>query len=294
MKKLLIISLMLTTTVLLSGQQPQGNRNRQRQATEQQQPAAQPATAQPGNAQPPAGMPQRPVRPQDPNRMVPGMTEIFEPEVPYVQPGTRDSDPPADAIVLFNGSNLDEWTDARGNPTKWLIEDGSLVCVKGSGIIKTKRKFGSCQLHIEWKAPSNVVGDGQGRGNSGVYMQELYEVQVLDSYNNKTYRNGQAGSLYKQYAPLVNVSRKPGEWQSYDIIYTAPTFNPKDTLSYLTPPRITVLHNGVLIQNNVSLRGPTQYIGIPEYTIKVHGPLSLVLQDHGNPVAFRNIWIREL
>jgi len=227
--------------------------------------------------------------------MVPGMTEIFEPEVAIVQPGARDSDPPSDAIVLFDGTNVDkEWTDSRGNPSKWIVQDGSLVCVKGSGVIQSKRKFGSVQLHIEWKTPSEVIGNGQGRGNSGVYMQELYEVQVLDSYNNKTYRHGQAGSLYKQHAPLVNVSRKPGEWQSYDIIYTAPTFNPKDTTTYFTPPRITVLHNGVLIQNNVSLRGPTQYIGIPEYTIKVHGPKSLVLQDHGNPVAYRNIWIREL
>lgn len=289
---------MLTTTVLLSGQQ-QGNQNRQRRTGNQQE-QAQPAAAQPATPQTPAAQPQeRPqgnfARPQDPNRMTPGMTEIFEPEVPVVQPGSKDSDPPADAIVLFNGTNIDnEWTDARGNPSKWIIQDGNLVCVKGSGVIKTKRKFGSVQLHVEWKSPSEVIGSGQGRGNSGVYLQELYEVQVLDSYDNKTYRQGQAGSLYKQHAPLVNVSRKPGEWQTYDIIYTAPTFNPKDTTTYLTPPRVTVLHNGVLIQNNVSLRGPTQYIGIPEYTIKVHGPQSLVLQDHGNPVAFRNIWIREL
>lgn len=285
MKKLLILSLMLTTTVLVAGQE-QSNQNRQRRQQEQ---------AQPSTPQTPAAQPQqRPERPQDPNRMVPGMTEIFVPEVPIVQPGAKDSDPPADAIVLFNGSNTDEWTDNKGNPTKWIIQDGSLVCVRGSGVIQTKRKFGSVQLHIEWKTPAEVQGNGQGRGNSGVFMQELYEVQVLDSYDNKTYRHGQAGSLYKQHAPLVNVSRKPGEWQTYDIIYTAPTFNPKDTTTYLTPPRITVLHNGVLIQNNVSLRGPTQYIGIPEYTIRVHGPGSLVLQDHGNPVAYRNIWIREL
>lgn len=293
MKKVIILSLMLTATVLASGQQqPRGNQNRQ---NNQQ---AQPATPQQTPALP-AAQPQRGpgnnADPQNPPRMVPGMTEIFVPEVPIVQPGIKDSDPPADAIVLFNGNAIDnEWTDSRGNPSKWVIQDGALVCVKGSGIIKTKRQFGSIQLHIEWKAPAEVQGNGQGRGNSGVYMQELYEVQVLDSYDNKTYRQGQAGSLYKQHAPLVNVSRKPGEWQSYDIIYTTPTFNPKDTTTYLTPPRITVLHNGVLIQNNVSLRGPTQYIGIPEYTIKVHGPKSLVLQDHGNPVAFRNIWVREL
>lgn len=293
MKKLLILSLMLTTTVLASGQQ-QGNQNRQRR-----QDAGQPAQVQP-SAQPatPAQPQQRPQGiaegNQQPPRMTPAMTEIFVPEVPVVQPGAKDSDPPADAIVLFNGTTLDEWTDSKGNPSKWIIQDGALVCVRGSGVIQTKRKFGSVQLHVEWKTPAEVQGNGQGRGNSGVYLQELYEVQVLDSYDNKTYRQGQAGSLYKQHAPLVNVSRKPGEWQSYDIIYTAPTFNPKDSTTYLTPPRVTVLHNGVLIQNNVSLRGPTQYIGIPEYTIRVHGPGSLVLQDHGNPVAYRNIWIREL
>ncbi len=262
MKKLLIISLMLFSYAYSSAQ-------------EQQRTAP-------------------PARPVDPNRMVPGMTEIMDPEVTIIQPGATNSDAPSDAIVLFNGTDVNaEWSDSKGNPTKWIVSDGSLVCVKGSGVIQTKRKFGSVQLHIEWKAPSEVIGNGQGRGNSGVYMQELYEVQVLDSYNNRTYRHGQAGSLYKQHAPLVNASRKPGEWQAYDIIYTAPTFG-KDTTVYLTPPRITVLHNGVLIQNNVSLRGPTQYIGIPEYTIKVHGPKSLVLQDHGNPVAYRNIWIREL
>ena len=232
--------------------------------------------------------------PGEENQMKAGMTEIMEPEVTIVQPGSTDRNAPSDAIVLFNGSDINsEWSDAQGNSSKWVVKDGELLCVKGSGIIKTRRKFDNFQLHIEWKAPSEVSGDGQGRGNSGVYLQELYEVQVLDSYNNRTYRHGQAGSLYKQHAPLVNVSRKPGEWQSYDIIYTAPTFN-DDTTTYFTPPRVSVLHNGVLIQNNVSLRGPTLYIGIPEYFIKKHGAGSLVLQDHGNPVAYRNIWIREL
>jgi len=233
-------------------------------------------------------------RSENPDRMTPGMTEIMDPEVEIVQPGAVDSDAPSDAIVLFNGTDINtEWEDRQGNPSKWIVEDSNLVCVRGSGVIKTKRKFSDFQLHIEWRTPSEVSGDGQGRGNSGVFLQERYEVQVLDSYDNRTYRHGQAGSLYKQHAPLVNVSRKPGEWQSYDIIYTAPTFN-KDTTTYFTPPRVTVLHNGVLIQNNVSLRGPTEYIGIPEYFIEKHGPASLVLQDHGNPVAYRNIWIREL
>jgi len=234
------------------------------------------------------------VHPLEESKMTPGMTEIMEPAVKVVQPGAMAGDAPSDAIVLFNGKEINsEWEDSNGNPSKWIIKDGALVCVKGSGVIKTKRKFSNFQLHIEWKTPSEVSGDGQGRGNSGVYLQGLYEVQVLDSYNNPTYRQGQAGSMYKQYAPLVNVSRKPGEWQSYDIIYTAPTFS-NDTTTYFTSPRVTVLHNGVLIQNNVSLRGPTVYVGIPEYYIKKHGAESLVLQDHGNPVAYRNIWIREL
>jgi len=222
------------------------------------------------------------------------MTEIWDPEVKIIQPGVTNLDPPSDAIVLFNGTDINsEWEDSRGNLSKWLVQDGALVCVKGSGVIKTKRKFSNFQLHIEWRTPSEVSGESQGRGNSGVFLQELYEVQVLDSYDNRTYRHGQAGSIYKQFAPLVNVSKKPGEWQTYDIIYTAPTFN-NDTTTYYTPPRVTVLQNGVLVQNNVSLRGPTIYVGIPEYSVKPHGPGSLVLQDHGNPVGYRNIWIREL
>lgn len=293
MKRILITSLFLSTTLLLAGQQPRANQSRPNLQTKPSQNSA--TTGQPVPSAASQIQANENAEKKYPEPMRPGMTEIFEPEVPVIQPGAKDSDPPSDAIILFNGSNVDkEWTDSKGNPTKWITQDGALVCVKGSGVIKTKRKFGSIQLHVEWKTPSEVIGDGQGRGNSGVYLQELYEVQVLDSYNNKTYRNGQAGSIYKQWAPLVNASRKPGEWQSYDIVYTAPTFNPKDTTTYLTPPRVTVLQNGVLIQNNVIIRGPTQYIGIPEYTIQVHGPKSIILQDHGNPVAFRNIWVREL
>lgn len=222
------------------------------------------------------------------------MTEIWDPEVKIIQPGATDPEASSDAIVLFNGNDINsEWTDNQGNPSKWIVQDGALVCVRGSGVIKSKRKFSNFQLHIEWKTPSEVTGESQGRGNSGVFLQELYEVQVLDSYNNRTYRNGQAGSIYKQYPPLVNTCKKPGEWQSYDIIFTAPVFG-NDSTVFAIPPRVTVIQNGVLVQNNVSLRGPTEYIGIPEYFIKKHGPGSLVLQDHGNPVAYRNIWIREL
>jgi hypothetical protein len=233
-------------------------------------------------------------KPVDPARMTPGMLEVFDPEVVIIQPGATDREHPSDAIVLFDGKDINaEWEDTQGNPSKWIVKDGTLISVKGSGYIQTKRKFSSIQLHIEWKSPSEVTGESQGRGNSGVFLQERYEVQVLDSYNNRTYRHGQAASIYKQFPPLVNASRGPGEWQTYDIIYTAPTFN-KDSITYFTPPRVTVLHNGVLVQNNVSLRGPTDHIKIPEVFIKAHGPGSLQLQDHGNPVAFRNIWVREL
>jgi len=227
-------------------------------------------------------------------KMTPGMTEIMDPEVPIVQPGVIVGDAPSDAIILFNGTDINsEWEDRQGNPTKWIVENGTLICTPRSGSIQTKRKFSNFQLHIEWKSPTEITGDGQGRGNSGVFLQGLYEIQVLDGYNNRTYRNGQAASVYKQYAPLVNVCRKPGEWQTYDIIYTAPTFN-NDSTTFYTPPRVTVLHNGVLVQNNVSIRGPMVYIGIPEYFIKKHGAESLALQDHNNPVAYKNIWIREL
>lgn len=232
--------------------------------------------------------------PVNPTRMQPGMLEVWDPEVRIIQPGATNSEPPSDAIVLFNGTDINnEWEDTRGNPSKWIINDGTLISVKGAGFIQTKRKFSSFQLHIEWKTPSEVTGESQGRGNSGVFLQERYEVQILDSYDNRTYRHGQAGSIYKQYPPLVNVSRGPGEWQTYDIIYTEPVFNP-DSVTYFTPPRVTVLHNGVLVQNNVSLMGPTDYTIIPQTAIKAHGPGSIQLQDHGNPVAFRNIWIREL
>jgi hypothetical protein len=226
-------------------------------------------------------------------RMKPEMTEIWDPEVVVITPGETPTDAPSDAIVLFDGVNLEsEWTNQGGEKPGWLVEDGCVTVARGQGIIRTKRVFEDFQLHIEWRTPSEVVGESQGRGNSGVFLQGIYEVQVLDNYNNRTYRNGQAGSIYKQYPPLVNACKAPGEWQTYDIIYTAPRFN--DDGTYFTPPTVTVLHNGVLVQNNVKLRGPTEYIGIPEYSVKKHGPGPIELQDHGNPVSYRNIWIREL
>jgi len=226
--------------------------------------------------------------------MKPEMTEIWNPEVKIITPGKTPVDAPSDAIILFDGTNLSkEWikNDETGEPA-WKVSEGCVTVVKGTGEIKTKRNFTDFQLHIEWRTPVEIVGESQGRGNSGVFLQGIYEVQVLDNYNNRTYRNGQAGSIYKQYAPLVNACKAPGEWQVYEIIYTAPRFN--DDGTFFTPPYVTVLHNGVLVQNHVALRGPGVYIGIPEYYVQPHGPGPIMLQDHGNPVSFRNIWIREL
>ncbi len=223
-------------------------------------------------------------------KMPPEATEVWEPEPRIVTPGNATA-PPSDAIVLFDGSNLDEWKHSDGSAVKWeLGKKGIMTVKKRTGAISTKREFGDVQLHIEWRAPSKVVGEGQGRGNSGVFLQSRYEVQVLDNYNNRTYSNGQAGSIYKQSIPLVNACRPPGEWQIYDIVYKAPVFN-KDGIR-TSPARITVLHNGVLIQNNVEIRGTTEYIGMPKN--KAHGKAPIELQDHGNPVSYRNIWVREL
>jgi len=230
---------------------------------------------------------------QEPMKMKPAMTEFWDPEVTVVTPGAQPSDAPSDATVLFDGtpgSLTANWVGRDGNAPKWNVADGCVTVARGTGVIQTKEKFGDVQLHIEWRTPAEVIGKSQGRGNSGIFLQERYELQVLDNYNNRTYRNGQAGSIYKQYAPLVNVCKKPGEWQTYDIIYTAPRFKEDGTL--FTPARFTVLQNGVLVQNNVQLLGPTEYIGIPQY--KAHGNGSLILQDHGNPVSYRNIWIRKL
>jgi len=198
---------------------------------------------------------------------------------------------PSDAVVLFDGKDLSAWASIDGSPTKWIVKDGYMECVKGSGYIRTVQNFGDCQLHIEWATPEKVKGEGQGRGNSGVYLQNRYELQVLDSYENKTYFHGQAGSIYKQHAPLVNVSREPGQWQSYDIVFHAPRFDPGGKL--LKAATITVLQNGVLVQDHVEILGATGPKGAPKY--EPHAlKQPLALQDHGNPVKYRNIWIREL
>jgi hypothetical protein len=220
----------------------------------------------------------------------PKETEVWEPEPEVVTPGELTA-PPSDAIVLFDGTDFSKWEHDNGEPVKWTLEDGAMTVVKKTGSIRTKQGFGDCQLHVEWRTPAEVEGEGQGRGNSGIFLQARYELQVLDSYDNRTYSNGQAGSLYKQYMPLVNASRKPGEWQIYDIIYTAPKFDGDGKV--VSPAVITVLHNGVLVQNHAKLRGPTVFKGQPQY--EPHADREpIVLQDHSDPVSYRNIWIREL
>ena len=221
----------------------------------------------------------------------PKTTEVWTPEPKVISPGKTNSEAPSDALILFNGTSASAWQHDNGNEAKWTVADNSLTVKSGSGDIKTKQKFGDCQLHIEWRTPAEVKGESQGRGNSGIFLMGLYEVQILDSYENKTYPNGQAGSIYKQHIPLVNACKGPGEWQTYDIIFTAPRFS--DNGSLLEPARATVIQNGVLIQNNVTIWGSTQYIGLPTY-VKHDTKESIALQDHGNPTSFRNIWIREL
>ncbi len=221
----------------------------------------------------------------------PKATEVWEPQPRKVTPGEGTS-APSDAIVLFDGTNFKEWkhVGAKSDTVKWDLKDSAMTVVKSTGNIQTKKTFGDIQLHIEFRTPIVVKGEGQGRGNSGVFLQERYEVQVLDNYNNKTYANGQAGSVYKQHIPLVNVCKKPGEWQTYDIIYTAPKFN-KDGIR-VAAGRLTVIQNGVLVQNNVEIKGSSEYIGLPKNI--AHGNASIILQDHGDKVSYRNIWLREL
>lgn len=198
---------------------------------------------------------------------------------------------PSDAVVLFDGKDLSQWVNLDGTPTKWIGRDGYMECVKGSGYVRTLQAFGDCQLHVEWAAPTPAQGEGQGRGNSGVFLGlDRYEIQVLDSYQTTTYADGGAASVYGQYPPLVNASLPPGQWQNYDIIYTAPRF---DAGKLASPARLTVIHNGVLVQNNVELTGPTSWLDRGAYQAHPEKqPISF--QDHGNPVRFRNVWVREL
>ena len=219
----------------------------------------------------------------------PKATEVWEPEPRVVTSGIGTA-PPSDAIVLFDGTSLDNWMTLDSATAGWQLKDGSMTVVKGTGDIRTKQNFGSVQLHLEWRTPAVVESEGQGRGNSGVFLQGIYEVQVLDSYKNRTYSNGQAASIYKQHIPLVNACRPPGEWQTYDIIFMEPVFN-ADGIK-VRSGSLTVIQNGVLVQNNIEIKGTTPYIGLPQNPAHGDGPLKL--QDHGNPVSYRNIWVREL
>ena len=231
----------------------------------------------------------------------PKATEFYSPVPKVVTPGTAGTDAPSDATVLFDGKNLDQWTSVKtpGSPAAWNVADGILTVNKSAGNIQTKKSFADYQLHLEWRIPANITGEGQARGNSGVFLASTgpgddgYEIQILDCFNNSTYVNGQTGSVYKQAIPMANACKKPGEWQTYDIFWNAPRFNDDSTLK--TPAYVTVIHNGVLLQNHTELKGQTVYIGAPFY--KKHGPCPIKLQAHGDksePISYRNIWIREL
>ena len=222
--------------------------------------------------------------------------DMARPVPPVVTPGTASTQdapghPPSDAIVLFDGKDLSKWAHKDGSPAKWNVENGYAEVVAKTGEIHTTQPFGDCQLHVEFSEPTPPHGESQERGNSGVFLMGLYEIQVLDSYENKTYADGQASAVYGQYPPLVNASRPPGQWQWYDIVFHGPRFDAAGKL--LRPARVTVFHNGVLVQDNVEPTGPTGHHQRPPY---VAGPdkLPLALQDHGNPIRYRNIWIREL
>jgi hypothetical protein len=235
-------------------------------------------------------------------KMKPEETEVWSPVPKVVTPGKNLGDPPSDAVILFSGKNLDQWVTVSDSlqPANWNVADGIVTVNKKAGNIQTRQRFLDYQLHIEWRIPQNIGGTGQARGNSGVFLASTgkgddgYELQVLDNYNNATYVNGQAGSIYKQNAPLVNANRPPGEWNVYDVVWTAPRFNADGTLK--SPARVTVFFNGILVQNNFELQGPTQYIGHPAYRA-AHGASPIKLQAHGDqsePISYRNIWIRPL
>jgi Domain of Unknown Function (DUF1080) len=250
-----------------------------------------------GLAQKPAPAPQGAKKPN------PAETEVWEPVPKVVTPAPGQATPtapPADATVLFDGTNLDQWVSTKDkSPAGWTVADGVMTVNKKAGNIETKRSFNNYQLHLEWRISEKITGTNQARGNSGLFLATTggvdngYELQILDSYNNKTYVNGQAASIYKQYPPLVNAMRKPGEWQVYDVVWTAPIFNADGSVK--TAGYVTAFHNGVLVQNHVALKGGTVYIGQPQY--KAHGPSPIQLQSHNDPsepISFRNIWLREL
>jgi Domain of Unknown Function (DUF1080) len=230
----------------------------------------------------------------------PKATEQWQPVPPLVTPGTHPGAAPSDAIVLFDGRNLDQWVSTKDHSAAhWKVANGLVTVDKSAGNIETKREFGSYQLHLEWRVPKGITGEGQLRGNSGVFVASTgagdagYEIQILDSWKNSTYVNGQAASIYKQAPPLVNAMTQPGEWQTYDVVWTAPAFAADGTLK--SPAYVTLFHNGVLVQNHFALTGETRYIGQPTYT--PYQRAAIKLQAHGDPsapISFRNIWVREL
>ncbi|MDR1102350.1 MAG: DUF1080 domain-containing protein [Tannerella sp.] len=232
----------------------------------------------------------------EPEPMRPGMSEFWLPQPEVVTPGDiQTQSAPSDALILFDGKDLSAWENAKDRSAAgWTVNrDGSFTVNKETGDIRTKESFENFQLHIEWYIPPGISGNSQGRGNSGIFLQGVYELQVLDSYENATYANGQAASIYKQVAPLVNAMRKPGEWNVFDVIYSAPVF--KDDGTYRIPPYVTVIHNGVLVLNHYTILGTTPYTGFPK--VVRHGAGPIVLQSHGDPsapISFRNIWIRKL
>jgi alpha-3'-ketoglucosidase len=227
-------------------------------------------------------------------------TEVWKPVPAVVTPGRTDLDPPSDAIILFDGHDESQWVSVRDHsPAGWDVHDGVLTVNKQAGNIETRRSFTNYQLHLEWRVPEGIAGLGQARGNSGLFLASTgpgdlgYEIQILDSYDNATYVNGQAAAIYKQYPPLVNAMRQPGEWNVYDVVWTAPTFKADGSLA--TPAYVSAFQNGVLVQDHVALLGPTLYIGKPSY--RAHGPAPIKLQAHGDPsapISFRNIWVRPL
>ncbi|WP_040402697.1 3-keto-disaccharide hydrolase [Celeribacter baekdonensis] len=231
-----------------------------------------------------------PVAAQEMNRRAQSeVTEIWEPVPRSV--ATTEGQPPSDAVVLFDGTGFDAWEAEQGGQIGWSLEEDAMTVASGSGGIRTKEAFCDVQLHVEWRTPSETAGfDGQDRGNSGIFLQERYEIQVLDSSDNATYANGQAGSVYKQHPPLVNASRAPGEWQSYDILFDAPIFSEHGALR--RPAYVTVLQNGVVVQNHAQIQGPTVWIGAPSY--EAHGCAPIFLQDHNSDVSYRNIWLRPI
>jgi hypothetical protein len=229
-----------------------------------------------------------------PMKMAPEMTEIWEPEVQVITPAKKEGDAPSDAIILFDGKNMNQWVSQKdtSKAASWkIVNNDYMEVMPDAGGIQTRMQFGDCQLHMEWSAPDEVVDGGQWRGNSGIFFQNRYELQVLDSYKNRTYSNGQAGSIYKDHPPLVNAMKMPLEWNSYDVIYTAPRFKADGKID--APARITVLHNGVLVQNNATINGLTLYAGLHNYP-ESHGEDVISLQEHGCKTQFRNIWIRRL